>query len=352
MSNISQFNSKETIQAKACEWVAAIDRGISAEETVQLQHWLAANPSNQKMLFDMASLWDDMSVMHALQGLVTYQPRKKVRTASSRKWLAAAALIAVSVTGALSWNMLPSIQPEEAVASVSQDSATNVGEQKTVLLADGSKVFLNTDSQIRVNFFPGFRQIELLKGEAHFDVAHDPARPFTVFAGDSSVTAVGTAFNMEYTQGKAFELVVTEGKVRVSQQTVSDATTSAQRNRAPLPIELEGVMVFAGEQALINKSVSARTALTQSEIAQSLAWQDGQIVFTGQELTKALDEISRYTRVKFVIDDKRIVDTRIAGYFRVGDINGLLAALQNSFDIQSYKDSEQNIHLHRADSAI
>ncbi|MAH56719.1 MAG: hypothetical protein CL531_10820, partial [Aestuariibacter sp.] len=62
--------------------------------------------------------------------------------------------------------------------------------------------------------------------------------------------------------------------------------------------------------------------------------------------------ISRYTQVKFVIDDDRIIDTRIAGYFRVGDINGLLAALENSFDIQSYQDAEQNIHLHRADSSI
>lgn len=350
MSNVSQFNSKETIQAKACEWIAAIDRGLSAEESAALQEWMEANPSHQKMLFEMARLWDDMSVMHALQGLVTYQPRKTPRRVN--KWLAAAAVIAVSVTGALSWNMLPAIQPTEAVASVTQESATEIGEQKTVLLADGSKVFLNTDTQIRVNFYSGFRQIELLKGEAHFDVAHDPARPFTVFAGENAVTAVGTAFNMEFTRDNAFELVVTEGKVRVSQQTVSDSTTTAERNRAPLPIELEGVMVFAGEQALVTESVSARTALTQSEIAQSLAWQDGQIVFTGQQLTKALDEISRYTQVKFVIDDNRIIDTRIAGYFRVGDINGLLAALENSFDIQSYQDAEQNIHLHRADSSI
>lgn len=350
MSNVSQFNSKETIQAKACEWVAAIDRGLSADETADLQNWMAANPSHQKMLFDMATLWDDMSVMHALQGLVTHQPRRQARKVN--KWLAAAAVVAVSVTGMLTWNQLPALQPEGAVASVTQESMTKVGEQKTVLLADGSKVFLNTDTQIRVNFFPGFRQIELLKGEAHFDVAHDPARPFTVFAGDSSVTAVGTAFNMEFTKEKAFELVVTEGKVRVSQQSVSDNETSALRNRAPLPIELEGVMVFAGEQAMVSKDVSTRTALTQSEIAQSLAWQDGQIVFTGQALTKALDEISRYTQVKFVIDDSRIIDTRIAGYFRVGDIKGLLASLENSFDIQSYQDSEQTIHLHRADSSI
>ena len=83
-----------------------------------------------------------------------------------------------------------------------------VGEQKNITLADGSKLHLNTDSIVTVDFTENARNIVLLRGEAHFDVAHDTSRPFTVTAGNNTVTAVGTAFNMQYVDDQAFDLVV------------------------------------------------------------------------------------------------------------------------------------------------
>ena len=69
MSNVSQFNSKETIQATACDWIAAIDRGLTAQETEALKKWVASNPSHQKVLAEMAALWDEISVMNTVREL-------------------------------------------------------------------------------------------------------------------------------------------------------------------------------------------------------------------------------------------------------------------------------------------
>ena len=339
MSNVSQFNSKETIQATACDWIAAIDRGLTAQETEALKKWVASNPSHQKVLAEMAALWDEISVMNTVRELAPLQ--NTTRPSPSRRWLISAAAVFM-LTGLISWQWLSSPGEPARQVMLTEHSQTLVGEQKTVTLADGSKVYLNTDTEIHVTFYPDSRQVALLRGEAHFEVAKDPAKPFTVSAGNNAVTAVGTAFNMQFTRDKAFELTVTEGKVRVSTQLNEPAS-----EQQPKPvIAREGVMVFAGEKVLVSDKVSPRESLTQSEIAQSLAWQDGQIVFTGEQLPQALQEISRYTQVKFVIDDDALKTTRVAGYFRVGDIKGLLAALENSFAISSYEGADKTIHLH------
>ncbi|GGF72204.1 FecR family protein [Alteromonas lipolytica] len=340
MSNISQFNSKETIQTRACEWIAAIDRGLSAAEKNELSHWLGANNSHQKVLLEMAALWDDMSIMSTLQGLIEKHPASKSKKRAVWPLIASAA--AITLCAVLSWQWLARPVMNAPQMAEVQQSSTQVGEQKTISLADGSKVFLNTDTAIKVSFFSEARRVELLKGEAHFAVAKNPERPFTVIAGSNSVTAVGTAFNMQFTQQQAFELTVTEGKVRVSKQEL--ATNENAATQASV-IEQEGVMVFAGEKVLVADKVSDKQSLTQSEIAQSLAWQDGQIVFTGENLTDVLSEIGRYTQVQFVIDDAEIKSTRVAGYFRVGDIKGLLAALENSFAISAFEDKDNRIHL-------
>lgn len=341
MSNVSQFNSKETIQASACDWIAAIDRGLTGQETEALKAWVASNPSHQKVLAEMAALWDDMSVMNTVREL-TPLPGRTAPNQVKHWWGAAAA--AIMLTGLISWQWLasPSVSPQQVM--LTQHSQTLVGEQKTITLADGSTVFLNTDTEIHVSFYADARQVVLLQGEAHFEVAKDPSKPFTVSAGDNAVTAVGTAFNMQFTQDKAFELTVTEGKVRVSSQSFG---ADKEQHAEPV-IAQEGVMVFAGEKVLVDETVSSRVSLTQSEIAQSLAWQDGQIVFTGEQLPQALQEISRYTQVRFVIDDAALNTTRVAGYFRVGDIKGLLVALENSFAISSYEAADKTIHLHTA----
>ena len=210
-----------------------------------------------------------------------------------------------------------------------------LGEQKNITLADGSKLHLNTDSIVTVDFTENARNIVLLRGEAHFDVAHDTSRPFTVTAGNNTVTAVGTAFNMQYVDDQAFELVVTDGKVLVADRfNTFNRQGSLFSNK---PNSEEGLLLYAGEKAVVKGKVEEKENLSKNDIDDDLAWQKGMIVFKGEPLESVLEEIGRYTPVRFSISDEGLKRRRVAGYFKVGDIEGLLGALKNSFNIEYEK---------------
>jgi transmembrane sensor len=233
-------------------------------------------------------------------------------------------------------------------AAVMQKVQTGVGEQKNVTLADGSKLHLNTNSVVTVDFSSTARNIVLLKGEAHFEVAHDTSRPFSVTAGNNTVTAVGTAFNMQYVDDNAFELVVTDGKVLVKDR--FKASSSNESLFTKRPVAEEGLLMFAGEKATVQGKVEARESMSQNDIDDDLAWQQGMIVFKGEPLEAVLAEIGRYTPVRFNISDESLRKRRVAGYFKVGDIDGLLSALKSSFNINYEKVTETSIELKLAKS--
>ncbi|AXR05861.1 FecR family protein [Salinimonas sediminis] len=353
MSNVSQFTPKQDIYEQASLWISRVDRGLTHSEIQQLDQWLAASSGHRRILFELASLWDDMSVMNELSGL--YPLKSAQATLSSgkdhaAKWKrqaryssAAAVAIVVLFLGFISdWSWL--MGTDNTTAQVSRRLATAIGEQRTVKLADGSYVQLNTNSIINIDFSGGVRRIVLQKGEAHFAVAHDHYRPFVVEAGANTVTAIGTAFNMQLTDTDAFELVVTEGKVLVrdttSAQDASDATALINPDATA-----SGQLLTAGEKANIRGQVDQRQSLTSDAMQQDLAWQQGMIVFKGEPLEDALKEIGRYTPVTFKIADENLKQKRVAGYFKVGDISGLLFALKNSFNIEHKRVSGMTIEL-------
>ncbi|MDO6567131.1 FecR domain-containing protein [Alteromonas sp. 1_MG-2023] len=353
MNNIRQFSSKEDIQEQACLWISRLDRELSDDEKAQLDVWLAESPNHRKALMEAASLWDDMSVLNELSGLFPHYQNKTETKAHNRNKrrvgivtqtrmsVAAAFLvmaIAIGVVVDRVW-----LEEPDVVAHVAEKIETGIGEQKNLVLSDGSTLLLNTNSRVTVDFSDKVRNIVLLKGEAHFEVAHDTTRPFTVTAGNNTVTAVGTAFNMQYVDDNAFELVVTDGKVLVKDR--FSAFSGNQSLFSKAPVAGEGQLMFAGEKATIKGDVDARESLSQDDIDDDLAWQQGMIVFKGERLEAVLAEIGRYTQVHFQISDESLKSRRVAGYFKVGDIDGLLAALKNSFNIDYEKVSDTSIQL-------
>ncbi|MEM7420356.1 MAG: FecR domain-containing protein [Pseudomonadota bacterium] len=345
MNNIRQFSSKEDIQEQACLWVSRLDRGLHDEEKNQLDEWLTESNSHRQALLDAASLWDDMSVLNELSGLF---PQSYTRGAKQHKgmakqmmWGMAATFfvmaVALSVIVQRTW-----FESAPQFANISEKVQTGVGEQKNVVLADGSKLHLNTNSIVTVDFSSNARNIVLLRGEAHFEVAHDKQRPFSVTAGSNTVTAVGTAFNMQYVDDNAFELVVTEGKVLVKDRF---STSSNDLLFGKKSITEEGLLMFAGEKATVQGKVEARENLSQNDIDDDLAWQQGMIVFKGEPLEAVLAEIGRYTPMRFSISDESLRKRRVAGYFKVGDIDGLLSALKSSFSIEHERITENSIQL-------
>ena len=351
MNNIRQFSSKEDIQEQACLWVSRLDRGLKSDEKVELDTWLAESNAHRQALLDAASLWDDMSVLNELSGLFP-QPTarntaKKHSLPKAAVWSMAATFLVMAIAiGVIVQRTWLNSTPE--FAAVSQKVQTGVGEQKNVTLSDGSQLHLNTNSLVTVDFTSSARNIVLLKGEAHFEVAHDKTRPFSVTAGNNTVTAVGTAFNMQYVDDNAFELVVTDGKVLVKDR--FKASSSNESLFGKRPVTEEGLLMFAGEKATVLGKVETRESMSQDEIDDDLAWQQGMIVFKGEPLESVLLEIGRYTPVRFHISDDSLRKRRVAGYFKVGDIDGLLSALESSFNITYEKVTETSIELKLAKS--
>nr|WP_279538443.1 FecR domain-containing protein [Pseudomaricurvus alcaniphilus] len=210
---------------------------------------------------------------------------------------------------------------------------TPVGTQRTMTLADGSLMRMNTNTRIKVVYSGSTRLIVLQQGEAQFDVKKDNQRPFTVRVGEASVTAVGTAFNIDYSRDIA-DVLVTEGVVEINAAppaTNGFFTTLADRTPAPAASRIS---LSEGQSAKIDKSVQAVRQLQPEEIHRKLAWQKGMLMFNGERLAEVIEQVTRYTDTRIIIDDADIANIAIGGYFRTGDTHAMLDALQNSFDIK------------------
>lgn len=350
MSNIKQFYNKTDVHEQACEWISKIDRGLTVPEKKQLQAWSALSQNHKEQLFETAELFDDLSALNELSGLFPLRMVEPIRrnAFSSNFKRNAAAVFALMLFSSFTMLIVnKSSNTSDLAASLGVKQAkTAIGEQKPISLDDGSVIHLNTDSLVTILYSTTERRIILTKGEAHFDVAHDEQRPFVVEAGDNTVTAVGTAFNVELKNSESFELLVTEGKVLVKDKILTNKPRIL--NDQVHPLAGEGILMASGEKAVFNQAATEKTSLTLIEVQQDLAWQQGMLVFQGESLVDALSEVSRYTPIKFQIADEDVRQKRVAGYFKAGDIDGLLFALKNSFNIQHRRINEGTIELSSA----
>ncbi|MBW8183181.1 FecR family protein [Shewanella nanhaiensis] len=344
MSTIKQFYSKEELQEQAALWISRIDRGLSEAEKASLSKWVSESKAHQDALFEMASYWDDLSVLNELSVLFPLETAK-----SKSKWQYAAIAASVLLLSLIGGNWLLGGQISQHIWGggevYTQRLESPVGKQTSFSLPDGTQVQLNTNSVVEVDYSSNYRQLTLVTGEAKFDVAKDRSKPFTVTAGVQAFTALGTVFNVQKNDEQDMELVVTHGKVLVTsvdkslEQIKESLNDTAEKS-------LPGLLVSTGEKVVIAKNISlAVETLPLEQMQRDLAWQQGMLIFEGEPLSQALDDVSRYTSVKFEIVDPELSELKVAGYFKAGDVDGLLASLSSNFNIVHVKDSDNIIHL-------
>lgn len=346
MSNVHKFPQLDQRYTEASEWISKLDKGMTSTDRVALKKWMASSDDNQAVLLEMASLWDSMSVMSRLSELF---PNGAVRSGKSPKfaWAIAATIFVAVVAGiwaVTAANPDYSPSPQQVVVEASPEIIyeTAIGQRSTVYLPDGTRVVLNTNSRIEVEYSKTFRLLNLKYGEIHVEVMHDEDRPLSVIAGDRVVKAVGTAFSLEITVDHRVELVVTEGKVLVGVVNNSDKN----RDAAVHSIEEEfSVAVAAGEQFMLDDPAEEILEVSPEDIEVKLSWRNGDLVFRGESLEDALAEIGRYTTVEFVVLDDNLKKVRIAGLFKAGDVDGLLATLREHFDVSYQRTGDGKILL-------
>jgi transmembrane sensor len=202
--------------------------------------------------------------------------------------------------------------------------STQVGALATVPLADGSAITLNTDSQIHVNLASTERVVTLDRGEAFFEVAKDPSRPFVVKIGNRRVTAVGTQFTVRRDQSD-IRVLVTEGRVQVIHEALLSRSGATQ--------------VGAGSEARTEGDSVLVDQPKSSQVDDSLSWRSGYLVFHETPLAEAIAEFNRYNTRKIVIADPTIASLRIGGRFRFTDSGAFLWLLQNGFPVNVAQDS-------------
>jgi transmembrane sensor len=354
------MTSSSQIERTAAAWLARRDAGAwSADDQAALDAWLAAATAHRVAFLRLEATWRRADRLRALgagradpmpppRGEWTFTPfaptaeadappaprlrphRARSRARTSMQWLSRGLLAAAAclVLAAVVWQAWHRPGPVESASY-----ATAVGALREVPLADGSRITLSSDSQVRVTYSRDERHIELQRGEAFFEVAKNPGRPFTVVAGPRRVTAVGTRFDVRREQAD-LRVVVTQGVVRLEAQ----ASPGGQRQPVTL-LPAGSVALASGEGVTVQSGPVA-----QAE--DRLRWRSGFLVFHDTPLASAAAEFNRYNTRKIVVGDAATGALRIGGNFRWSNAEAFARLLQQGFPVRVEQRPEA-IVLHR-----
>lgn len=363
--------SNRQIAEAAAEWAIRIDAGpLDAAQRDALARWLKASPAHVDELLYCAAILGGLESVDRERKLAIEEdlssprseviplfatapatasgtplaggpPRPKQRILS--KYWAIAASVALFVAAALALAHFGAAPGEKSSQMLAvQSYATDLGEQRSVTLADGSVVSLNTDSQLRVRLSEGERRLDLVRGEALFDVARDPLRPFRVYAGGAVAQAVGTKFNVRHT-GTGVRVVVFEGKVLVDDP---DALADDARPAPAAERHAREVLLLAGQQADLG-TPSGAPRIAEADMVAASSWRLRQLSFDDAGLDEIVAEFNRYNRVPIVLADPSLSAVRFSGVFDANDPKSFVAFLELSTSIKVDRSQSDRIVLRR-----
>jgi transmembrane sensor len=328
MSEIVKLRTRLDIDEEAAIWAWRMDSpSVTPAERQAFEAWLRQDPRHARASKELNYVWqqlDGLAEAKREEKIATFsETRKAVRASHQRGWLAAAAAVIGGIAIGVAWL---------EHGSELQVLATAVGQERSVTLADGSVVSLNTNTIVETNLARRTREIYLRKGEAHFQVAHDTSRPFMVHAGDAVVRAVGTEFEVRVLPDQHVDVVVNEGRVEVRP---AESKSGATPN---LPVPARALS--AGQRLSTASRDYAITSVTKEQLSSELAWREGAIVFEGERLADAIAEVERYTDTRIIVTDSATAALRVGGRFRTGDVQEFFDALQAALPVSIRRTSD------------
>ncbi|WP_297510340.1 FecR family protein [uncultured Caulobacter sp.] len=303
--------SSADIDRAAAAWAARVDRGpLSDEDQAALETWAAQDPRRAGAYAKALAVSAHLDRARGLGADFSPSAHPAARAADRRRLLATGGLLAAaSVVGAVGYGAL----------GLRGRVTTSKGDIRRAPLSDGSAVTLNTDTAIRAAFDGKLRRVDLLRGEALFDVAKDRARPFVVVAGDVRVRAVGTSFTVRAHADGQVGVVVREGVVEVWR---------GARGQ-PVRLTAEHVLQVAAAGPLTPAAVGS------AAVDRALAWRQGQIDLDGLTLGQAAEEFARYSDRRIVIADPAVARLKMTGLFSASDPDGFAKAAALSLGLKA-----------------
>lgn len=307
------YKHPDAVVDQALDWFLRhqSDQELDAAQEVAFNHWLAAEPAHRRAWSEVNATWNapetlvgtqmlDLNLRQKPAGRRGFRMRGPVR----RYVVTGALAIAASLLLTLA---LPYLSGQITPALLA-DYATHTGEKREIALPDGSLMVLNTDTAIALDFDAVRRGVRLLRGEAWFDVVHDPAHPFHVLASHSEVEVKGTAFSVA-TENDRDTIRLQRGAVE-AHHNLSDV------DRVHLTA---GQMVVASEKAM--------SKVTSFQPDESLAWLENRIVFDDTSLGEALHEIGRYFDGRLIVLNDALLNARVSGFYRTDRAADAIAAI-------------------------
>ena len=343
---------------EAAEWFIALrSDGVSGERIAEWQHWLSSDEAHRQAFQRLESFWqlsdgvaarwptedeveqDEYSGTESVTAwrsrLEAVAPERREPHASSRVrprsfgWLLVGAplLAIVALAAVIYWPLI-----NVAIKGGWRTSVrTGIGETRTLTLPDGTTVWEAGKTSLVATLLPHSRSVVLSGGDAYFQVAREPGRPFTVRAGSATVTDVGTAFDVKVLDGVVVS--VAEGMVRVSTGAPSGQSRAARQGLGSVVMtNLDTVELKAG-QRLALQAFTRVPIVTTVNPAEVGGWRQGRIQYMDEPLAGVVADLSRYSTRRIVVGDAKVADLRVTGVVFLDNINGWLASLESTFRV-------------------
>lgn len=315
----------------AAGWVLEEEAGLSLARDNALEVWLAEDVAHadayQQARYAQEAVGRfgaEHEMMALREAALCARPEQFGRPIGK---IAAGLAALMLISGAGWWALdrgliVANTQPTQVTSELgSARYQTARGERSTVTLADGSVMTLNTASLADVSYDGSERAVSLHRGQALFDVAHDPETPFKVYAGDRVITAIGTSFEV-YLDGDQVRVALLEGRVNV-----------VQRNSEGTSRPLAENTLNAGE--VLFASPAMPTRVRGGDVERLLSWKDGLVAFDQTPLSEAVKEMNRYASRPLILADGVVGRHRVSGTFRVGETERFARTVSELFPITS-----------------
>jgi transmembrane sensor len=300
----ASYEPQDAQYREASQWLLQLrERNLTTSRA--FEQWRDADPANR---FAYAEIEAAFAASARPSRMVGGYFRRRFRIAP-RAWHAMLGAVAATLL------LVLGLSYRDQLAMIGADAGTVAGQQERVAMADGSHVSLNTRTVLDMTVTPETRGARLWRGEAYFDVAKDPARPFIVRAGDAQVRVLGTKFNVRIEDGRSIISVV-EGHVRV-------ASTKDPAKVADLVV---------GQEAVVDGGDVARRS---ADLYLVNAWRRGEVVVERVKLSAAIEQLNRYRAQPIYLFNRDLADDRITAIFPIHDPKRALRMMESMLGIKS-----------------
>jgi transmembrane sensor len=294
------------VRAEAAAWVAQIHgEEHSPEGDARLRAWLGESDDHRRAFDRLTRAWEQGGKirLRARHDALATQPRRRSRFVP---WAAAAAVV-MAIGAAVYYMRVDAV-------------VTDIGQQQVRLLRDGTRVTLNTNTRIEVNYDGQARRVRLIRGEAWFEVAKSATWPFLVSVDGEVVRALGTSFIVRHDGAQDLSVTLVEGRVSV---------TPVDQNAEPGDAQV----LAPGQRLVLSRHATA--ALDRPDLTRVTAWRQGRVEFDATSLADAAGEMNRYSKTRVILADADLARLRIGGVFRAGDSEEFVRIVSSAFGLHA-----------------